>query len=104
MGNGILKPEMILIPAGEFLMGSDPAKDSDAREDEQPQHTLCLPDYAISKTPVTNAQYAAFLRASGYAPPRHWRLLVWKRRRPPVGRHDHPVVNVSGHDAWADCR
>jgi len=47
--------EMILIPAGEFLMGSDPARDEGASYDEQPQHTLYLPDYHIAKTPVTNA-------------------------------------------------
>jgi formylglycine-generating enzyme required for sulfatase activity len=38
------EPEMILIPAGEFLMGSDPRQDKDACDVEQPQHTLYLPD------------------------------------------------------------
>jgi formylglycine-generating enzyme required for sulfatase activity len=46
---------MVLIPAGEFLMGSDPAKDRQAYDNELPQHTLCLPDYHIAKTPVTYA-------------------------------------------------
>jgi len=59
-----VESDMILIPAGEFLMGSDPEKDQDAEEDEQPQHTLYLPDYALARTPVTNAQYAVFLRAA----------------------------------------
>ena len=56
------EPEMILIPAGEFLMGSDPQQDEDASDDEQPQHRLYLPDYYLAKTPVTNAQYRAFVR------------------------------------------
>jgi formylglycine-generating enzyme required for sulfatase activity len=56
---------MVLIPAGEFLMGSDPSVDQDAYDDEQPQHTLHLPDYYLAKTPVTNAQYVAF---AGYGP------------------------------------
>ena len=98
------EPEMILIPAGEFLMGSDPEKDRDARDDEQPQHTLHLSDYAMARTPVTNAQYAAFLRATRYPPPTHWRCLFWKSRRSPIGRQDHPVINVSWHDALAYCR
>jgi len=51
------EPEMILIPAGEFLMGSDPAVDRGARKNEQPLHLQYLPDYYIAKTPVTNAQY-----------------------------------------------
>lgn len=52
-----LEPEMVRVPAGEFLMGSDPAHDRYARECERPQHTLYLPDYYLAKTPVTNIHY-----------------------------------------------
>jgi formylglycine-generating enzyme required for sulfatase activity len=97
------EPEMILIPAGEFLMGSDPARDKDAADTELPQHRLELPDYALATTPVTNLQYAHFLKATGYSPPAHWKILFWKKRSPPRGRHDHPVVNVSWYDARAYC-
>jgi len=38
------EPEMILIPAGEFRIGSEPQQDRDAVDDEQPQHRLSLPD------------------------------------------------------------
>ncbi len=44
------EPEMILTPAGEFLMGSDPKQDLLARNEEQPQHLLFLSDYYIAKT------------------------------------------------------
>ncbi len=93
------EPEMILIPAGEFLMGSDPKKDEYARENEQPQHALSLPDYYMAKTPVTNTQYVAFVQASGYKPPEHW-----QNKQPPHGQENHPVVNVSWDDAVAYCR
>jgi formylglycine-generating enzyme required for sulfatase activity len=93
-----LEPELILIPAGEFLMGSDPKKDEDARDNEKPQHTLYLPDYYLAKTPVTNAQYAAFVEASGHGRPRHW-----EGRKPPSGKEDHPVVYVSWRDAVDYC-
>jgi formylglycine-generating enzyme required for sulfatase activity len=93
------EPEMVLIPAGEFLMGSDPRKDKDASDDEQPQHTLYLPDYYIARTPVTNAQYAAFLQAAFYRSPRHW-----KGGPPPAGKEEHPVAYVSWHDVVAYCR
>jgi formylglycine-generating enzyme required for sulfatase activity len=95
----MLEPELILIPAGEFLMGSDPQKDDYARDDERPQHRLYLPDYYIAKTPVTNAQYLAFVQAAGHSAPIHW-----EGGKPPTGKEDHPVVKVSWHDAMAYCR
>jgi hypothetical protein len=66
------EPEMIPIPAGEFFMGSDPQQDKVARNDEQPQHRLLLPDYFLAKTPVTQAQYREFVRATGREAPQGW--------------------------------
>jgi formylglycine-generating enzyme required for sulfatase activity len=91
--------EMVLVPAGEFLMGSDPTEDECAYHDEQPQHTLILPDYYLAKTPVTNGQYLAFIRATDQSAPRHW-----ESGKPPVGKEEHPVVSITWHDAMACCR
>jgi formylglycine-generating enzyme required for sulfatase activity len=92
------EPELIAIPAGEFLMGSDPSKDKDAQEREQPQHTLHLPEYFIATTPATNAQYLAFVEATDREPQKHW-----EGGKPPGGKEHHPVVNVSWNDAVAYC-
>jgi formylglycine-generating enzyme required for sulfatase activity len=94
-----LLPEMVPIPAGEFLMGSDPEKDKAALDDEQPQHSLCLPEYHIARTPVTNAQYLQFVKATGHRMPDHW-----QDGKPPRGEEHHPVVNVSWYDAMEYCR
>jgi formylglycine-generating enzyme required for sulfatase activity len=93
------EPEMIPIPGGAFLMGSDPQEDGLARSAEQPQHEVSLPDYSLARTPVTNAQYAAFVEATGHSAPRYWR-----GSRPPWGRGQHPVISVTWYDAVAYCR
>jgi formylglycine-generating enzyme required for sulfatase activity len=95
------EPEMILIPAGEFLMGSDPQQDEHAHISQQPQHRLFLPDYFLAKTPVTNAQYHAFLRVTGREAPEGW---DWAYHTPPSGQEDHPVVNVTWYDTRDYCR
>jgi formylglycine-generating enzyme required for sulfatase activity len=92
-------PEMVLIPAGEFLIGSDPKKDTLSYHNEYPQHTLYLPDYYLAKTPVTNAQYAAFVQATDHYQPEHW-----EGGDPPGDKEDHPVVNVTWHDAVDYCK
>ncbi len=86
----------VRIPAGEFLMGSNPVKDAEAREDEVPQHRVQLPEYFIAQTPVTNAQYAAFVQATRSAAPKRW-----KNNLIPAGKELHPVVSVAWEEASA---
>lgn len=64
-----------------------------------------LATYAIDLTPVTNAEFAEFLRASGYKP-RHGEnfLKHWKDGAPPPGLANHPVVYVDLNDARAYAR
>jgi formylglycine-generating enzyme required for sulfatase activity len=93
------EPEMILIPAGGFIMGSDIEKDPKAHEDEFPWHVVYLPDYSLAKTPVTNAQYEAFVQATSYHEP-EW----WVNGEPQSHEMERPVTYVSWNDAVAYCR
>ena len=91
--------ELVYIPAGPFLMGSDPKKDQHAQADEQPQHRAYVEEYHIGRHPVTNAQYATFVKATNHRAPEHW-----KNGDIPPGKKDHPVVYVSWSDAMAFCK
>ncbi|MDE0481857.1 MAG: SUMF1/EgtB/PvdO family nonheme iron enzyme [Candidatus Poribacteria bacterium] len=96
--------EMTLIPAGEFLMGSD---DEDAYDEEKPVHSVYLDAFYMDKYPVTNAQYQAFVEANSEWSKDHVSdrngsyLKFWNRNSYPSGRAKHPVVNVSWHAAMA---
>lgn len=87
--------ELVRVPAGEFLMGSDPSTDLDADDDELPQHAVYVSEFYIGKHEVTNEQYAAFVQATGYRAPSHW-----VNDRFPPGLANHPVVNVGWEAAY----
>lgn len=80
----------VRIPAGHFMMGSDEGQD-----DERPVHRVWVDEFDLAISPVTRAQYARFLDATGHEPPRDW--------RPNEGQDDLPVVGVSWHDAQDYC-
>jgi serine/threonine-protein kinase len=90
--------ELVRVPTGEFLMGSNKAVDPQAYDDELPQHKVTLPEYWIGKTEVTNAQYATFVSATGQRAPSHW-----PGGHIPAGKDNHPVAYVSWDDAVAFC-
>ncbi len=54
---------MVLIPAGSFNMGGD---NNQADKDEYPKHTVALNAFYMDVTEVTNAQFKAFVDATGY--------------------------------------
>lgn len=73
---------MILIPAGDFVMGSDRVDESKLTEefgfrqpmylDEHPQHKVNLKAFYIDRLEVTNADYKAFVQATGTTEPALW--------------------------------
>ena len=82
-------PGMVLIPAGEFQMGSH-----NGERDERPVHTVYLDAFYIDKHEVTVAEYKQFVEATGHRP-----LPESVSRTSPTDQH--PVVEVSWHDALA---
>ena len=97
---------MVLIPAGQFQMGSN---DADADEAEQPVHTVHLDAFYMDKYEVTNAQFKAFVDANP-----HWQkdqvedrlhdgeyLATWENNTYPAGKANHPVTYVSWYAALA---
>jgi eukaryotic-like serine/threonine-protein kinase len=85
-----LPPEMVLIPAGSFTIGE--ANDKVCG----PPHTVYLAAFYIDRQEVSNAAYKRFVDATGHPPPKHW-MGNWVA----TDKADHPVVNVSWHDANA---
>ena len=84
-------PELVLLPAGKFMMGST-EKEEDEYKSERPQHRVTIAQrFAIGQYPVTFAEYDQFCET--------------KRRRKPEdegwGRERRPVINVSWEDAQA---
>ncbi len=85
----------VKIPGGAFLMGSDPGKEKEAQDIEQPQHSVELPGYYMARYPVTVAQFRAFVENAGYTPDSPICLR---------GSSNHPVVYVTWYEAIKYCK
>ncbi len=105
------------VPTADFLMGNTKETDGMAHDWESPQHLLHLPAFNISRYPITNAQYEAFVHDGGYTD--RWRHCwtdagrLWRQSDNVSGPRrfervfslpNHPVVGVSWHEAVAFCR
>ena len=78
--------EMVRVPAGEFTMGSN-----DGDDHEKPVHKVYLDEYYIYKHEVTVAQFKRFCQATRHK----------MSDQPDWNKDNHPVVNVTWHDAAA---
>ena len=98
---------MVLIPAGEFEMGSG---DPESGNDEQPVHIVYVDAFYMDKYEVTNLEYQQFVLANSrwgkdridkrFDPFRDY-LRNWNGNDYPDGKSDHPVAYVSWYAAMA---
>ncbi len=111
--------DMALIPAASLVLKVEfRARECGYYESTHPQpeappihrpiwfeRPAALASYAIDLTPVTNAQFAAFLKGARYRPrhPQNF-LRHWIEGAPPAGKEEHPVVYVDLEDARAYAR
>jgi formylglycine-generating enzyme required for sulfatase activity len=79
-------------------MGADPVGDEGDAYLGQPRHQVCLPEFWIARTPVTQGQYQAYVEATRVGAPD-----LWEGGKPLPGMQDHPVVSVSWEDAQRYC-
>jgi formylglycine-generating enzyme required for sulfatase activity len=88
---------MVLIPAGEFLMGS-PDSDNDANPDEKPQHRVRITKpFWMGMHLVTVGQFRKFVEDSNHNAGTEWQEYF------PSQTDAHPVVFVDWDDAHAFC-
>ena len=80
--------QMIFVPSGQFVMGSDAI---DAAPNERPPTHVSVSRYYLSRYPITNADYEQF-------DPSH------ARKRAPGTGNRHPVVYVSSLEAIKFCQ
>jgi formylglycine-generating enzyme required for sulfatase activity len=86
-----MSPQLVSIEAGWFVMGSDGGP-----ENERPVRRVWVDAFELAACQTTNAEYSAFLAATGHPPPPLWNDPAF---------HDplQPVVAVSWFDAVAYC-
>jgi formylglycine-generating enzyme required for sulfatase activity len=82
-------PQMVAIPEGNFLMGSD-----DGPANEKPLHRIWVSSFMMGKFPVTNKEYGIFVKETKVQQPTFWLEKMF-------AHPDKPVVGVSWYDAAA---
>lgn len=113
-------PEMVTIPAGNFMMGSSEKELGNTyyspflRQTETPQHRVTIKAFAAGKFDITKQQWAAFVKATGHISKSacSWAALPEDTAKPWIANKaanwnhlgfaqdsSHPVVCISWNDA-----
>lgn len=103
-----VRPGMVWVPEGEFLRGCTIDDEPTCDEDEGPRVTVFVSAYAIDRSEVTEAEYAACV-AAGSCPAPECLKGIGEKAYDPVNNGDLPVDCVSwdmasAYCAWVDKR
>src|SRR5579859_7638602 len=110
--NGIVQ---VRVPAGCFIMGTDPQVDKLGDLDEVPAHPVCLTHgFWIDQTEVTNTNFEKFVTDGGYSKKQYWDPAGWAYLQtnhftgpvdyPGFDGPDQPQVGVTFYSAQAYAR
>jgi formylglycine-generating enzyme required for sulfatase activity len=111
-------PEMVVIPAGRYAMGSSPAEKAWAAShggspaavaDEAPQHDVALRSFALGRYGVTRGEWAAFVHETGHPPGDGCGKDSFKWNKQPELTWQHPGFEQSDRDpvvcvSWLDAQ
>lgn len=92
--------EMVLIPEGPFVMGSD---DEDALLNARPAHEVSLRSFWIDRYEVTNKQYARCVEMRYCTEPKDLSSATREKYYTDPDYADHPVIHVDYYQAAAYC-
>ena len=93
--------EMVRVPAGPFIMGSDKKVDRNAYQPELPQRTVYVDAFDIDKFEVTNVQFLKFVLATNRDPLIDWQYEGGNFQETMAS---HPVMHVSWYEADGYCK
>jgi len=101
--------EMVIVPAGDFIMGCNPAVDSNCRADEMPHQRLMLKGFAIDTFEVTQADFYKCVNVGACDKPydNFDPALDWGGLAPASEEHPElpwPVIGVTWDQADAYCK
>ena len=101
--NPIDSAEYVLVPEGEFLMGSEPGNDPYFWGAEGPEHTVYLDEFWIYRTEVTNGMYQACVEEQKCPRPQYLNSVDVEDYYGNPEYDDYPVMHVTFTHAQSYC-
>jgi iron(II)-dependent oxidoreductase len=95
------RPRDVEVPRATFMLGADPAEPF-VFDNEKWAHPVDVSRFSISSTPVTNAEFQAFVDDDGYRRRELWGRRGWDWRR--RNGAEHPLFWARADGRWHECQ